>query len=427
MAEGEVSILRKHKNRLEEALAEVLQLDIVQKGKTTEGFYEFIQLQGYHSILASAVNIDGIARTALARSLVENAVKRLVAEDRATVDEFESALQDAVDEYFGQEIKRYTVLLPINIRRERFANRRSFNADGTRLYVWSWSHAERQLDIEAWRQECQAILAGSKAPFPHAFTPLAVRTEDRTTEAAFYPAEGSFELFRSLLNMSFDFGRYHMQSGKQSPLARILPAPVNGVFSADGTHMATFYEPLPPAEYKTPPLKDRQIEFAKAYLAHFARGTTSEVGRLIMNAITYYGRALDTPNWRNVFLSLWQVIEMVTFRESDRPKMDEVIKRAEVLLGSSIFLKHLLAVAQRTRNRLVHEGKFPGGQEGLENVCMLKMVVEQCILGLLSIQSRFRSWCELNRFYTYAKKMSKEREAIVKTIHEIDKWEGNSA
>lgn len=419
MVRPEVSI--DDENTVEAVLGKAIEVSSIQRGSRV--LSDLMRARGYRNVVASCVTVQGVERTGTLRTLVMKALRQMAREDDASVSAFREAIEKVSREHLETEKQQYTVVLPLNVRREDFGNQRWFNVAGTQLRIWSWSHARRKVDIEAWRTEQQKHSDWCRSPFNEDFTPLASHVEERKPRTAFYPAEEAYDVFRSLLNMSFVFRQQHIPHfGMRYRLGRIVPAPIYGIFNSDGAYAGFFYDADPPKGYPTPVVRREQFEYVREYLKGFAGGAPTEVEQLMINAIGYYGRALDTTNWRQAFLSLWQIIEMLTSGTGGRRTQKNVVRRAKILLRGKAFLEGLLDVACQTRNRLVHEGRFPR-QDAFEDVCMLKMVVEECIEAVSSLTDCFSTWHELNRFYTYARTAPAERRAIMQAIKHIDRWE----
>ncbi|NPV45773.1 MAG: hypothetical protein HPY69_02345 [Armatimonadetes bacterium] len=249
------------------------------------------------------------------------------------------------------------------------------------------------------------------------FTPLEVIHEGRDHRQAFSATQASFQLLRSALNLEA-LGRYTIQIGRPNPLGRVRVPPVSGIFRESGDLAGYYYEENPPHSYSRPRLAERTLMRAERLLRELrhARSGRTTLG-LIEDAIEKYGKALDTTNWSEAFLCLWQVLELLTHDPDGKYSMDEVCKRAKILLRQHPLLADLLDVCYVTRNRLVHAGRF--AEEGLRDVQMLKKIVEVCIATTYGLRRACPTRESLFTYYRLASVSNNELEVQSRVISHI--------
>lgn len=380
---------------------------------------DLFHADAYDIIITSLVQLQYVDTLFDQRKLVEQALKRFADYRQQNLTTFRRALATEVRHYLDSTENSYYVVCPANISRNSLADIRWFNVRGVRLRVWKWSTAKRKLEVGEWKKERSQRFRFCESPFNTQFVPIVGSVTCRTQRAAFSTVEAAYDLLRALINMSFTFSRYHLQAGRKRRLGKIVPSPIYGIFDHNGHYLDSAYDAAPPHKYRLKTLPENNLDFVKKQLSHLdAPEKSDELSALLVDALRFYGQALDTANWSEAFLTLWQVLEIITYRDPGCFKMSKVRDRAKTLVGGHALLTELLEVSYDTRNALVHQGKFP--EWGLEDVCMLKAVVEQSIQALDGLRRKFSSWHELELYYQYAKSHPSHRKDVVRTIQKIE-------
>ena len=120
--------------------------------------------------------------------------------------------------------------------------------------------------------------------------------------------------------------------------------------------------------------------------------------QLIVDALIRYGEALETAEWRQAFLALWQILEPLALQSEGSMNMREIGDRITLLLGQREQDRDLLSALATTRNALVHAGRYPD-LYGLAEMQLLKRVVERSIESLLAWAPKLESRQSLRLLY----------------------------
>ena len=130
---------------------------------------------------------------------------------------------------------------------------------------------------------------------------------------------------------------------------------------------------------------------------------SEDMSELLINMLLKYGRAMDTADWSDGYLSLWQIIEALTLVKDFRVEMKKLPQRMVNLIGfrDTILYKDLITGLAESRHLLVHEGRF--SEEGFDDFQMLKHVVEMGIEALFQRAKDFPTRQSLEDFYINTK------------------------
>jgi len=236
------------------------------------------------------------------------------------------------------------------------------------------------------------------------FCPLTVSVDARTSGEAFKKASEAFDILRTLMNLTTTFGKVTYQyGGRYHPLGQYLPPPVFGVFRADGSYDLLYFT-LERYDYRERSLSKDQIRLVDQLAKRVKQPKDQQDTMLfVVDALRKYGQAMDTVDWQQAFLALWQILELVALQGAGNINMKKVAKRIANLLElkQNEPGRDLLDFAVQSRNDLVHRGRF--SEDGLREVNYLKVVVDWVIDFLLS--PRFRAFPTMKRlesFYAHA-------------------------
>ena len=357
----------KTKRRISENLEELMKLIHIDPNGgdfTTEIFKE----DAYLHILSYLIELHEITSMELRRSMIRRAAARLKTVKKRDIFTFRRVLASVVRKHLKTPLRKYYMVFPLNLHHECIENRRWFTVLGIRFKIRTWNNVNKKFEIRKWtnrRPEYSKNLSEK-------FIPIVVEQMGGSSSEAFNKANDSFSLLRSVLNLSIKYKVATFQGGLPKPLGEILPPPIYGIFNADGNFDNCYYSTTDSSrDYNKCRISPGKIEIAKKILKQltFPVDDNDIMGALI-NAFQGYGKALETNDWREAFLYLWQALEMITFRPEETYNMKNVCERIETLLNGNLVLSDLLWTAHEARNKLVHRGLFPEG--GLTDVNMLK-------------------------------------------------------
>ncbi len=381
---------------LQRTVARALQFMSVHEGQVlTKGI---VGLEFADTVLAHHLALPGVRQRDEARGLVHQALTKLPLQPQKDLPTLAALIEEELKQRTAQRSNEFRLLMPLNVRREHAAKRRSVTLLGTELRFTSWRQIRRGFDFEEWKRNIEIFAEWPQDLFSE-HVPVMTKIRARDVDTALRVGSEAFEMLRSLLNLSVQFERVQIVSGGHvRPLGGILECPVGGVFDASGAYVNYFTSPHSyrgEGSVKRDAPSFERIRFLLKALrdAPDERSTTA----LLRDAVSGYGRALDSSAPWEAFLALWQVLERITFPGQERYAMDDVCRRAAVLVRGEPLLEDVLPALSAVRNDLVHAGKFHDW--GDQDVRLLKMLVEFSIRGLLRIRMRLPKIADLMIYY----------------------------
>ena len=193
--------------------------------------------------------------------------------------------------------------------------------------------------------------------------------------------------------------------------------PLSDRLLADGTFANGFVYP----EYlylQNPVYQTFDKSAIDELLSQLARSSRPEdTACTFARALRAYGWALESVNWRECYLALWQTLEIMTFDREKHYDMREVAERAFLLLGRDEAIRDFLNVCADKRNDFVHRGQF--SSDGQPEVLSLKSVVRLCLVWFRATIKTYPTWSSLNEFFNHASISSDqlaERKRVIESI-----------
>ncbi|MGD9895079.1 MAG: hypothetical protein AB7U18_27660, partial [Dehalococcoidia bacterium] len=328
---------------------------------------------------------------------------------------FRQQMAAAIRQSRAAKHERFYALLPLSVRGDRLAGVKVFESLDVRFQVATWKWVSARLALDDWRTEC--TLNPRAFPFEQQqFLPLVAEIWGRSNEDAFRRAEAGFDFLRAVLNMSAQFGMITFQNGLPRPLGAVLAPPAYGVFRLDGTLIGAYLNPSTPRRYDAGALSEPQVEWSRQQLRRWKPSAKSggDIRNIIVDTVSRYGQAMETADWREAFLMLWQALEILTTRQDEPFNMSIVCKRTAALFDNNEMIRDLIEALAGTRNALVHRGRFSAN--GLRVINVLKWVVEQSVETLDAFSRRARTSDWLWSFYAAApmqERQLKQQASIV--------------
>jgi hypothetical protein len=353
-------------------------------------------------VLARLVSVAGVGDPYDREALVRIALSKLAksrAKDRGETRAFRRFLNSEAARRAQLGSRPFDVIFPLHLESGRLAGFRRLKVLGISLERRPWSSILKKLESLRWWFQAQEHLrqVGVAPILGSRFTPFVASVDAVTPEAAWRRCSGSFDLFRAALNLQSTWGRVSLQAGLPQPLGRVLRAPFVGVVDAAGENTLWYYE----AGHYDYSRSNRGADVlaARTLVRRLGRIRGDEIRNLLVEALLNYGQGLDTTDWQQAFLSLWQALELLTLQSKAAINMKVVTNRVCLLLGQRGVDRDLLNSLVDTRNDLVHKGRYPE-MGGLDEMQFLKAVVERTFSVLFSWSSTLRRTGDLEALYS---------------------------
>ena len=319
--------------------------------------------------------------------------------------------------HLNRPVQEFHVLLPLNAVFQPAPDNNQFSVMGLALELSNWKDVREKYKVEDLIDQAKEFF-GNDLPselWDPLGTPLVVRMWDRTSVGAFEKGERVYDLFRAVLNFRHDTDLVQLQ--KPEPLA-IVPAPsAYGVFLPDGSlseslfnleHVRTQYNRLTTGD-------PQRLSSILTKLGSDARENSTI--RIFIEAIISYGRALDTANWADAYLALWQALEILTYGTQTEYDMGKVAKRAGTILSGDDLAADFLNVCADRRNKLVHRNQF--SSDGQSEAILLKSIVRRCLMVFYGLMDSYTTQSSLDEYFAHASMSGDaltERKRVIENI-----------
>lgn len=239
-----------------------------------------------------------------------------------------------------------------------------------------------------------------------------------------------FDAFRGVLELTYGLG--HVQFRSDLHPRRQVPMPRWGLaHSEEGkAELLEFIcEDQPPqgvfpasCSYPTVELTEERFGDLRRNAGLLPGGCSERsTVALIADALRLYSQAMDAPFDYGCFLSLWQMIEVVTLHHSFKevcPRLRKLLRSLEQSMGYG-DLSEVLREFREKRNALVHKGiHFDIDQEDVNS---LKLLCELALQWLISHRNDLKTKRQLEYFYEWATKGDAEIEAIEAALAYVKK------
>jgi hypothetical protein len=399
-------------------IGDILDIDENNKVSTTK----ITELNNYLRILSEHISIKEIESTYKKQSLLFSLFFiRLKPKETPTFETFKSELIKEISSYTNKPVKDYTVLFPLNISIDKLRTTQSFNVFGNILKINEWEKLENFLELQTLFDKA-GFLFDKEKPYRIRtdFLPVTIEIEGIDSTEAFYNSLKPFNFLRSYLNLGAKWGLIERRwGGFQEPLGKFLPPPICGVFNNNGDleklyHSSAVYEKYPKNKLSSDEISDISEKIKKIKFTNDEK--YSEY--LLLAAVNKYGEAMDAIEEKLMFLSLWQILELLSLRSIENLNMRKTINRIKILLGKKETLKDLIEVIYSSRNIFVHEGIFPDDR-GIEEVMYIKQIADVSLSSFFSLVQKYETVNELKSHYIYATKSNSELDIISNTIEII--------
>ena len=223
----------------------------------------------------------------------------------------------------------------------------------------------------------------------------------RTPIEAAKEALDFLDYFRSIWNLAINRNQYDRRSfgGPPKPINKFFVGPISTLHDLNGNIAAEmwWYD----SEYRTPVSNyDPTKYLTRIYkYENFVRKRLKNITyrNKIINAIINYGRALDSVNFRNTFLNLWCILELLTFTGPGEGSK-KTIARVCFLFENREYHKIVLEQLKNLRNSFTHQNQSEDNEILETIIFQLKYYVELLIEFHLNMGFKFNNPNEALQF-----------------------------
>jgi hypothetical protein len=380
------------------------------------------QLSQSLHVLGTTLRIEGVDDESTLRDLIFNAGVGIYIQPEVTLPKFIEAIGNEAKRYLDRPVQEFHILLPLNATFQPSPENSMFLVMGVALELCNWNDVRARYKVEDLVDQANEFF-GKDIPsklWNPLGTPLIVKVRDRTGEGAFEKVERAYDLFRAVLNYRHDMDQFQLQ--RPEPLA-IVPAPsAYGVFLPDGNlhEQPLFNLEHVRSQYNLLTVFDPQglSKILTKFKSNIQKNSTT---RIFIEALISYGRALDTANWADAYLALWQALEIMTYGTQTKYNMGNVVDRVRTILRGDDLTTDFLNMCADRRNRFVHRAQF--SSDGQSEAILLKLVVRRCLMAFYNLMDSYATESSLNEYFAHA---SMSNDALTERKRVIENILGNA-
>jgi hypothetical protein len=197
------------------------------------------------------------------------------------------------------------------------------------------------------------------------------------------------EYWRGIMNISLNYNQSRVSFSKPEPINKICKYPYQSLHFENGDRATDLYwfDPNFCAKRSILNVDGKYDKAMKFYV--FLSKEILKSGNLFFftQILNRYSSALDSNNMNNAFLSLWSLLETLTFTGHD--KYDVTISRALVLFKDRFKFRVILETLRKKRNMAIHSGsEF---EEAEKYAYMLMNIIHEYIRFLVQALKKAKS------------------------------------
>ena len=249
------------------------------------------------------------------------------------------------------------------------------------------------------------------------FTCITLDVIRKSEVDAFIFANKQVELLRSLINFELSFSMITWQFGRPRALNRIEPARYIFVFDENRRYLGNWGN-VGEFRYELVKLQKNQLASIEKSVKDFGKLNNNKLKARLVDCLALYGNALDQIERGYVFLSLWQILELISLQDIER-NFGKVRSRVAAIFKNSQIISDVLEVLFYKRNKLVHEGRI--SDFSLQDVNQIKGITEGCIDFLWSHVNKFENVEKLGEFYENIRFSNKKLDDKIEVLDYIKK------
>ena len=314
------------------------------------------------------------------------------------VDDFLLKLTNQETEYLSKKITGYYLLTQIsipnnyNIKIKRINNCViNINPSPSSLPGKMIPEREKILD------KAKKNITGTLPSAGYSYVKVTVKA--RCPYDAYHKSMDSLNFFRGIWNLSDKFGenKLHMSIPK-TPLNRIVLGPIHTIHDSDFNlppDDVYWYEPVSIPQQNTSIDINKMVKEEKFIRDNIAKGKRKKE---IMDIFIKYALSMDSTIWEDSYLKLSVLLEKLT--GSDQTK--KIIKRASFLYRREDYILLKLEYLRDYRNSLSHTNYIKNTQLKIDNIIMLRKIIERLINYHIRIGNRFKTMGEACDFLDLA-------------------------
>ncbi len=365
-------------------------------------------------LLSSLLNLNDIADEYVVASLVFSVAVDNQENGQIALPSFLDALGMKAKKYLERSHEEFHLIFPLNYDRNKLLVNH-FSINHIDFEIVTWDECQKKYDIASLCNRAKDFIHSQQNPiyWHEQSVPLFTKIFGRSPEEAFRRGEKAYEILTGSMNYILD-NSITYQFSENKPLAKVLPSVVYGVFSPDGKLVCPYVD-TDFINYQT--LCNDDMDFSKLQILINLAESSNCLDRRFSQALKSHIEGLETTYWDVAFLSFWRVFEILSFGDSSKYDMNDVVERTSILLGADKKTRDFLSFCASRRNNLVHKGVF--SSEGQPLVLTLKIFSKLCLNVFGKLIKNYRTIPMFEQYFALVNSSTEklvEQKSIIENI-----------
>jgi hypothetical protein len=346
----------------------------------SDGFGNYIML------LKELVRLDNEVPDAVKEGMVKDAVWEAADNEKLNEGYVGGIIKRIESNYLAQQTCKYYLVTGVSIT--GLKSKRIISTPKAKIVIYNYFPQKFKSTYDF--QQVKTL-------YPHInqmrYSWVTVEICARCIHSAAEIAFEELDYYRGIFNIYANYNQNRTSFGKPAPINKIGKYPYSSLHLESGERATQLYwfEPNHSSEGSS---FDASINYDK--FKKFYQGLSTDIcnsGNLpfFTRTLSRYCVALDTSNMNSSFLSLWSLLESLTFTGHDNYNV--TIARTLVLFKDKFKIKLELETLRNKRNMAIHSGsQF---EEAEEYAYMLLKIIHEYIFFLVNAITKSKSESQL--------------------------------
>jgi hypothetical protein len=336
----------------------------------------------YILLLKEIARFDNSVPEAMKSGMIKTAIWKSADNDKLNDGYVGNVLKRLETEYLKARLQKYVLVTGISIN--GLKNKRVVETFKSKITVSS-SFPQKFKKSFDFKQAETLYPSVSNKCYSWVTVEVHARCIHSATELAFL----ELDFWRGIMNIYFNYNQSRVSFSKPAPINKILKYPYQSLHLENGDRASDFYwfDPSYSSEHSSLNVNGRYDDAKKLYTKLSKDIIKSGEVSFFVNILNRYCSALDSNNMNAAFLSLWSVLEALTF--TGRDTYDVTISRALVLFKDRFKFNAILSTLRKKRNMAIHSGsEF---EEAEEYTYLLLSIIHEYIRFLMNALTQAKS------------------------------------
>jgi hypothetical protein len=359
---------------------------VIRGQKGFKSAFDSDGFDNYLMLLKELVRFNNEVPDAVKTGMVNDAVWESADNEKLNEGYVGGIIKRIESKYLAQQTQKYYLVTGVSIT--GLKNKRTIRTPKSKIIIYNYFPQKFKSTYDF-----QKV----KTLYPHInqmrYSWLTVEIYARCIHSAAEIAFEELDYWRGIFNIYVNYNQNRRSFGKPKPINQIGKYPYSSLHTECGesANPQYWFEPNHSSEDSSFDASVKYDEFKKFYKVLSTDICNSGNLSFFTRTLSRYCIALDTSNMNSSFLSLWSLLESLTFTGHD--KYDVTIARTLVLFKDKFKTKLELETLRNKRNMAIHSGsEF---EEAEKYAYLLLNIIHEYIFFLVNAITKSKSQNQL--------------------------------